>query len=412
MLRRTRESLIQDSRGNMLMVAAGLMPLIIASGAIAVDTSQWVLQKRELQRAADSAALAGAFAKFQRKDPTSAVTESMAQFANITLTGAPDVENGPTTGTYAGDATAVRVNLQRQGTVSFLSMFRSDPILINATATAASTPYPKYCMLSLVEDATAGFTFEGSTDLDLDCGLATNSTGNPAMTVGGSSAIIRATDISASGTLVEYPNFQGSPTFFQGQPAQPDPYIDLPIPPRGTCRNFPGGSNISVTPGCFTGAELTTNTHFAPGVYTIYGGTLRFGGNATITGTGVTFILTGPTPSTVATLLINGDASVTLSAPTSGTYEDVLFYQDRTAATLVNGNQQINRINGNANLALNGATYFPNQNLTFTGSGSLRSSCTRVIARTIAFSGRSSAFSGGCATSDKDLYGKRVRLVS
>lgn len=416
MLHAIREGLIQDSRGNMLAVAAGLMPLIVASGAIAVDASHWVLQKRELQRAADSAALAGAFAKFQSQDVGSAVTETIAQYPHLTLTGSPGVENGPTSGAFATDDTAVRVNLQRQGTVSFLSMFRSDPILINATATAAATPYPNYCMLSLVEDATAGFHFEGSTNLDLDCGLATNSNGNPAMTVAGSNAIIRTTEASAAGTLVQYDNFQGSPTILPGQPAQPDPYESLPLPPTTSCSPalvIGGGATANLTGGCWNGMEITGNANFAPGTYVINGGTLRFGGNGTITGTGVTFVLTGPTPATVAKLIIDGGSRVTLSAPTSGPYEGVLFYQNRTAATLASGGgENINYVTGSSNLSITGTMYFPNQRLNYTGSGNLRSSCTRVVARRINFSGSSGAFSGGCTSTDKDLYGQRVRLVS
>jgi hypothetical protein len=417
MLRSVRKGLVRDSRGNMLAVAAGLMPLIVASGAVAVDASHWVLQKRELQRAADSAALAGAFAKFQDQSAGSAVTESMTQYPNLTLTGLPEVEDGPASGPFAADATAVRVNLQRRGTVSFLSMFRSDPILINATATAAATPYAKYCMLSLVNDATAGFHFEGSTNLDLDCGLATNSTGSPAMTVAGSSSVIRTTEASAVGDLTQYPNFQGSPTFLPAQPAQPDPYEDLPLPPTSSCSPAlvsGGGATANLTGGCWSGGmEITGNANFAPGTYVINGGTLRFGGSGTITGTGVTFVLTGPTPATVAKLVIDGSTRVTLSAPTSGTYEGVLFYQNRTAATLASGGgENINYVTGSSNLSITGTMYFPNQRLNYTGSGALRSSCTRVVARRINFSGSSGAFSGGCTSTDKDLHGKRVRLVT
>jgi Flp pilus assembly protein TadG len=413
MLHHTFKRLIADSEGNMLMVAAGLMPLIVAAGAVAVDTTQWVLQKRELQRAADSAALTGAMAKFQSMSVDSAVAESMSQHSHITLSGSPGIENGPASGPFAGNATAVRVNLQRRGSVSFVSMFRSDPVLINATATAAATPYPKYCMLSLVEDNTAGFHFEGNVDLNLDCGLATNSNGSPAMTVAGSSGTITTTEVSAVGGLTQYPNFQGSPTFMQGQPAQPDPYKNLPIPPATGCRNAPNGQNLNLTPGCYSGPlDITANANFAPGTYVINGGMLRFGGNGTITGTGVTFILTGPTPASVAKLVIDGGARVTLSAPTSGTYEDVLFYQNRTAPAFTNGTENINTVTGNSNLSISGTMYFPNQQLRYTGGGSLRSSCTRVIARRINFAGQSSAFSGGCTTTDKDLHGKRVRLVA
>jgi hypothetical protein len=159
--------------------------------------------------------------------------------------------------------------------------------------------------------------------------------------------------------------------------------------------------------------EITHNANFAPGTYVINGGTLRFGGTGTITGTGVTFILTGPTPTGVARLVIDGGTRLTLSAPTSGTYEDVLFYQNRTAATFNgSGAEHINSVTGSSNLSISGAMYFPSQRLNYTGSGSLSSSCARIISRRINFSGSASAFSGGCTDPDKDLHGKRVRLVT
>ena len=51
--------LLGNERGNFLLIAAAAFPLLIGFAGLAVDTIQWVLWKRELQRAADSAAIAG-----------------------------------------------------------------------------------------------------------------------------------------------------------------------------------------------------------------------------------------------------------------------------------------------------------------------------------------------------------------
>ena len=45
-----------DKRGNALIIAAAALPLLIGSAGLATDTIQWALWKRQLQRAADSAA--------------------------------------------------------------------------------------------------------------------------------------------------------------------------------------------------------------------------------------------------------------------------------------------------------------------------------------------------------------------
>ena len=54
------KDLFSSDRGNVLVVGAAMMPLLIGSAAIAVDTIQIGVWKRQLQRAADSSAIAGA----------------------------------------------------------------------------------------------------------------------------------------------------------------------------------------------------------------------------------------------------------------------------------------------------------------------------------------------------------------
>src|ERR1044072_7367720 len=56
----------RDARGNAIVVAAATLPLIIGAAAIGVDTIQVSVARRQLQRSADSAALAGAYAPHRR----------------------------------------------------------------------------------------------------------------------------------------------------------------------------------------------------------------------------------------------------------------------------------------------------------------------------------------------------------
>ena len=52
----------EDKKGNSLVIAAATLPLLLGSAGLATDTIQWALWKRQLQRAADSAAIAGTYA--------------------------------------------------------------------------------------------------------------------------------------------------------------------------------------------------------------------------------------------------------------------------------------------------------------------------------------------------------------
>src|SRR5437763_11893504 len=53
--------LLKDRRGNVLAIACATMPLVIGAAGLATDTIEWTLWKRQLQRAADSAAFAGVY---------------------------------------------------------------------------------------------------------------------------------------------------------------------------------------------------------------------------------------------------------------------------------------------------------------------------------------------------------------
>ena len=74
MLGRAFKRLWNDKRGNALLIMAGAFPLLLGSAGLATDTIQWTLTKRQLQRAADSAAIAGVYASIQREQNTSAQT--------------------------------------------------------------------------------------------------------------------------------------------------------------------------------------------------------------------------------------------------------------------------------------------------------------------------------------------------
>src|SRR5438067_10699613 len=110
-LSRRLRSLRKSERGNVMVIVAACMPLIIGAAAVGVDTIQLTMAKRQLQRAADSAALAGAYALVQSKGVTAAVDRDLTLNNQIPLSTPRVVENAPTVGTYAGDARAVRVVL-------------------------------------------------------------------------------------------------------------------------------------------------------------------------------------------------------------------------------------------------------------------------------------------------------------
>ncbi|MDP9332286.1 MAG: putative Ig domain-containing protein, partial [Actinomycetota bacterium] len=128
------------------------------------------------------------------------------------------------------------------------------------------------------------------------------------------------------------------------------------------------------TPGRYLGAVSVNSTvTFDPGNYILCNG-VSFQSQANVTANGVLFYLAN------GALTINGQATVSMTAATSGTYAGMLIWIPATNPTttlVINGGATVNTYNG--------LVYAPNVDVTVSGSsGSIVGS---IIARTISFSG-------------------------
>src|SRR6185436_5199486 len=73
-------SLLRDERGSTVIAFAASMPLVVAGGALGVETSYWYYKDLQLQAAADAAAYAGALEKRagSKKDAITAAANAVA----------------------------------------------------------------------------------------------------------------------------------------------------------------------------------------------------------------------------------------------------------------------------------------------------------------------------------------------
>jgi hypothetical protein len=78
-------------------------------------------------------------------------------------------------------------------------------------------------------------------------------------------------------------------------------------------------------------------------------------------------------------LSISNGITFTLTAPTSGTYNGILFYQNRS-------NSNAATLEGGASATLTGILYFPDANLTLE-NGTSTSSYASIIAGSLTFAG-------------------------
>lgn len=387
--------LLRDRTGNVLMMAAASMPVLVGAAGLATDTVQWTLWKRQIQRQADSAALAGAYAVAQGFSASDSATSDINRMSLVTLTQTPTIENAPTTGSYAGNSKAVRVVLQTSAELPFSKILGVKAPVIYGEATAAVVGSGDYCVVSLEKTSAVGITLQGNATVNLGCGIATNSRASNAVYAGGSSTVT-ASPVAAVGGLTSSSNYVSPTTLLPYSIPVLDPYAGLPTPTASDLSGCGGNANVqpnnskSISPGCYKNFNVKGTLNMAPGVYFIDSTTFDIGSQAVVNGTGVTIILTSgnaaTNPSSIANVNINGGATLNLKAPTdlSDPYHGVLFYQDRRAL-----DSGTNTINGNASSVLQGAFYFPGQAMSFSGTSGMTTDCVKMVGKRVTFIGNS-----------------------
>lgn len=153
-----------------------------------------------------------------------------------------------------------------------------------------------------------------------------------------------------------------------------------------------GSAPVTLSPGVYAGGisiSNNANITFNPGTYILAGGGLSIGGNATLSGTGVTFYNTTG-PGGYQPISFSGNVTANLSAPTSGPFAGILFFQDRSIAySGSNGSTIV----GNGNSTFDGVLYFPTTSLSYVGNSSLKG-YTFLIAYRVSMSGNVTASLG------------------
>ncbi|WP_118856905.1 Tad domain-containing protein [Sphingomonas mesophila] len=401
----------EDKRGNSLILAAAALPLLLGSAGLATDTIQWALWKRQLQRAADSAAIAGVYDR-SANDGATANTEAAVDH-DLTLNNPLDTTKFPLTqktvtfpSNSGNQQNQVRVVLAVQRPLSFSSMFMTNPPVIQTSAQAAAVSTEgEFCVLSLQKNGKTGIQATGSASITMDCGMMTNSISTNAA-AGQGSAVITATTLAAAGGIQQSSQWQVT-SYQPYSPALEDPYASLTpdTDDTATCPNNPpsltvnnGNSGLVVNGGaCYSSISVNSNRVLTlqNGVYFIHGGGVNVQGTLNLIN--ATIVLSNKDLSsssvTVGSFDANSNGQINATAPTTGKWAGIAIYQDRRATdNAPTGNitaSSPNRINGNSTNKIRGVVYFPNQQLTYNGNGTGTATCTQFVAKRIYWSGSS-----------------------
>lgn len=426
--------LAADQRGVAAVVTGFALVALLGFAGLGIDVAKWLNESRAVQSAADKGAYSAASAATSNSCPNDAAT-SQAR-AVIASRGYVNGQNGATVNIACNSTNSTyTVQIAQVQPLWFTRLFLSTPPTAHGRATAQlAGTQSDLCVLALdgtnfyegvIGNHASAFWLNGNTTVNIQCGVAVDSSNVAALSTGGSS-ILTATSIYLVGDHQGSPSgsstLSTSPTpnnILKNQRPVADPYAGRVIPsytcgsysmttvasgtltqahssPGASPHTFCGGLNLGVSSGS------ATTVNIQAGVYIIVGGTLTLNSKSTIVGDGVTFILTGNPANGYARAFINGgpQSVVQLTAPTSGPYGGLVFFQDRNAppptsnggTSSCGGGSMQNQITGGSTQLITGALYFPSQSLCYGGSSSTSGAgkCTQLIAYTLSFTGNSS----------------------
>ncbi len=434
------------------------VPVIAGTVAVGVETGQLYRVKRQMQSAADAAALAGTVDSVNGK--TGSITGDAryeAQrngFTNGVNSVVVTVNSPPTSGPNVATPNAVEVIITKSQGFSLGAVLlnfmgqTSNGFTMRARSVAAtgstsntvtstgpvttSTTTAEGCIIALTPNNEQGISITSFNNFGSDCSIMSNGsatgTGSSASITMSSfnNATLHSSDASnparvwtrGSFSKSSYNNFTADSILQNQTSTITDPYAGLgtPVPTGTTYTSYvePPGNNLTLGPGSYVGGLSVTsksNVYFTPGDYYIVNGDLiiRSDNNVSCpscTATnGVTFILTqnSGSNSDIGGVSITSMNNVSLNAGTANTYAGVLFYQDRRApAGTMDATSKIFTVASLNNSTLSGAVYFPQNAINISSinniGGSPTTGCTIWIGRYIKFSSYNNNYKGGCST--------------
>lgn len=394
---------LREQSGSVLVYTALMLPFLLGAAGLGVDATIWFLDKRVMQNVADATAITAAHVVADGGSAAAAAEAATTEAAGLGYpvgsSFAISVNTPPANGPNTGKAGFAEVIVETRRMPLLVSFVRKTEVAIQGRAVAGPLVDGRHCVIALDLTMDAALEFTGTADVDVGCGVASNSNSRQAVLISGN-ATLNAEPAQAYGDIL----VQGSATLNSNQPVQSlsqrvvDPYgpearglqPPLPSPCDETSRLLVNG-DTTLTPGRYCGGIKINggSVEFEAGTFVIDGGDFEAGGTATLTGTGVTFVFTADNPNDIGGLKITGGPTANLTAPGSegGLYAGVLFYQDQAAPSFQGAGLIRNSVLGGASTDFKGAIYFPNQEVVFSGGAGGTNSCLQIVARKVTFSG-------------------------
>jgi hypothetical protein len=315
------------------------------------------------------------------------------------------INSPPLSGSYKGDSRAVEAIVSRTVPTFFMMILGANSLQISARAvgrTTSSSGSIGGCVFGLDPSASRAVQIAGAPSVTVACSVLVNSNDSQAFEMEGSETLHLGSHAKVGVFGGWQLNGQSVIDDANNKPTNPvqvlsritDPLAGVPVPPAGPvvsahAANYDMNNrpvNNKLQPGVYCGGLTVNNTGgvkftMTAGTYIMAGGGLRFQSQALIDATaGVTVYNTSASAShmwgcgstsSYAPISVDGQANLTMKAPVSGPLTGIAFFEDRdTAVTGSNPTSNPNKIVGGASTTIDGALYFKNKQLQFSGANS------------------------------------------
>jgi Flp pilus assembly protein TadG len=371
-IRRYRKRLsafCSETRGNYAVITALMLPVLIGFIGLALDTANWYTNHRQMDRIVETAAAAAA--SYLGSDTTAQITAIAANVAALnglsTSTGdtlTVTVASNPATLTVTGTR-----NLNRFLSAIFLPA-ATQVTTSSATAGASGNPV---CILVLDPSSSQTLLVNSGVTLNApSCEIDVASTSSNAAIFNSSLPNVAKVCVAGGSTV----NSSTINNLTNNCTTASDPYAGhIATPTVGSCtvngKTFSGTTNLS--PGTYCGTfnfNTAGSLNLAAGLYIFNGTNWNLNTGWTITGTGVTFYFA----TAGSYIQFNSNVTANLSAPTSGTYANILMFEPAelgTSSFVIDGTSSSH--------LLQGVIHLPSRNITFNAASNVTSDALTLV---------------------------------
>ena len=422
-----------DARdGNVAVIAAVCLVAILSSVALSLDGGQQLDKRRQIQCAADAAALTAAselYANWWTTMPRGTDTEDgharLLAYSVAAKNGFKNGVNGctvtvnipPLSGRFTNVPSHAEVIIAVDQDRFFSRIFTNATVEIGARAVARGTRNRvNNGIIVLDPDDKAAFVASGNGMVAVKSGASVlvNSNNAEAVVVNGSNGTTNVTDYySGQVGSIDVTGVPGyvinsgtiGATFNSGVEPTPDPLRFLPPPDPSTLPlisskklQYSQAQTITIKPGIYIGGislSGKTNLVMEPGIYYMQGGGFNIGAQSSLWGEGV-MIYNAPL-SNSDTVSIAGTGAIHLTPPTFGPYQGIVIYQQRDAyyqPTVSVTGAPSEDTNGDGiidnKMHITGTFYVPSAELSVTGNGSEATIGSQYISDTLKLGGNGS----------------------